>query len=501
MKKYCYFVSNEEVWFNVAEKLFLNKIAKPVLWLGHDSLYKKAKTLFGDDVLLDLTFRHRAHKLNEISYNGEHEDFFSSINYQTAKDRCLKMMDRLDLYSSFGRLDREVHFHYVVIWALKKIFNSKPDILICSEAPHDWPKYIIYEICIFLKIPSYKFVMWTYVPVTSLQNFRTGRFIEKKKNNYGKYENIFFDVFKQFVTDVSQKKNFVEKFLQNNNKKKSLNYKIRKLVLGDITFNQSNSILFIIKDIKHNLFNYLKSEYNPINPFNFGIITRQYIDRKRRRNLKRSISIHEEKIDLNKKFIYFPLHYEPERTTNPDGENFHDQFLALVKLRNLIPKDVNIYVKEHPAQFYNIFWGHRGRSPLFYKLVKNINGLYLVNTKFNISELILKSQFVATITGSVALESAALGKICLTFGSTWYEGCPNVISWKDNLTFEKIINHKIQSKEEILNYFKFKIEKESIINIGNASQRKFHKDIIDDEFIIAQNNSVYNSLENLFKNI
>ena len=67
MKKYCYFVSNEEVWFNVAEKLFLNKIAKPVLWLGHDSLYKKAKTLFGDDVLLDLTFRHRAHKLNEIS--------------------------------------------------------------------------------------------------------------------------------------------------------------------------------------------------------------------------------------------------------------------------------------------------------------------------------------------------------------------------------------------------------------------------------------------------
>ena len=135
------------------------------------------------------------------------------------------------------------------------------------------------------------------------------------------------------------------------------------------------------------------------------------------------------------------------------------------------------------------------------KLVKNLNGLYLVNTKFNISELILKSQFVATITGSVALESAALGKICLTFGSTWYKGCPNVISWNDNLTFEKIINHKIQSKEEILNYFKFKIEKESIINLGNASQRKLNKDIIDDEFIIAQNNSVYDSLENLFKNI
>ena len=69
---------------------------------------------------------------------------------------------------------------------------------------------------------------------------------------------------------------------------------------------------------------------------------------------------------MNCEFVYFALHFEPERTTNPDGGFFHDQFLAIIHLRKILPEDVNIFVKEHPSQFKVIDRGLKGRSPLFY---------------------------------------------------------------------------------------------------------------------------------------
>ena len=51
-------------------------------------------------------------------------------------------------------------------------------------------------------------------------------------------------------------------------------------------------------------------------------------------------------------YVYFPLHYEPERTTNPDGGIFHDQFIALCNLRKLVPENIKILIKEHQSQFF-----------------------------------------------------------------------------------------------------------------------------------------------------
>ena len=70
----------------------------------------------------------------------------------------------------------------------------------------------------------------------------------------------------------------------------------------------------------------------------------------RRKNLNKAARINISKIDLSKKYVYFPLHFEPERTTNPDGKEFQDQFIALTKLRQIIPEDIDIVVKEHPTQ-------------------------------------------------------------------------------------------------------------------------------------------------------
>ena len=106
MKKYIYFVTNQNHWFNVS-KNFMKWVLQNLFCGWEYSMI--AKAIFEDNVVLDLIHRHRNYELVDIEYNGEYEEFFSE-NYLRAKDRCIKMMDRLDLYGTFGRLDRETTF-------------------------------------------------------------------------------------------------------------------------------------------------------------------------------------------------------------------------------------------------------------------------------------------------------------------------------------------------------------------------------------------------------
>ena len=109
-------MTSQPQWLEAAIKLFKNNIAEPVIWLGDDRHYDKAKEIFGENVVQMLQFVHRPYTLKKINYSGENIEFFNSRNYIRAKDNCLKMMDRLDLYGSFNRPDREVYFHNLIIW-------------------------------------------------------------------------------------------------------------------------------------------------------------------------------------------------------------------------------------------------------------------------------------------------------------------------------------------------------------------------------------------------
>ena len=75
MIKYIYFNTNEKHWFNVAYKLYKEKIAEPVLWLGDDVHYKKAYNIFGENVVQSLDMVHRPYEIKDIEYNGENQKF------------------------------------------------------------------------------------------------------------------------------------------------------------------------------------------------------------------------------------------------------------------------------------------------------------------------------------------------------------------------------------------------------------------------------------------
>ena len=58
-------------------------------------------------------------------------------------------MDRLDLYGSFSRQDREVVFNKISLFLLKKLSKEKPDALVMAEIAHSHAKYLVLEISMF----------------------------------------------------------------------------------------------------------------------------------------------------------------------------------------------------------------------------------------------------------------------------------------------------------------------------------------------------------------
>ena len=134
------------------------------------------------------------------------------------------------------------------------------------------------------------------------------------------------------------------------------------------------------------------------------------------KNLKKHCQLESEQLDGHNRYVYFALMHEPERTSNPDAGVFHDQLIAILSLRKILPSDILLVVKEHPTQFYLEERGAKGRSPLFYSALKNIDGVRFLGPFEDSNKLIKNAIFSTSLTGTVALESAIIGKPGLILG-------------------------------------------------------------------------------------
>ena len=133
-----------------------------------------------------------------------------------------------------------------------------------------------------------------------------------------------------------------------------------------------------------------------------------------------------QKVSLDQKYLYFPLHYQPEKTSLPDGDIYVDQWLVINMISCLLPKGWNLYVKEHPAQFWYYRWGCMGRTIDFYKDINKFKNVKMVDCKINPFKLIDNAKAVVTLTGSVGVEAILRGIPALVFGYAWYRNCPGV---------------------------------------------------------------------------
>lgn len=160
--------------------------------------------------------------------------------------------------------------------------------------------------------------------------------------------------------------------------------------------------------LKHHATGRERHDYDYISPINYvkdGI-------RRKLRNLRGVDDLYDEPGE-NDNFTFFPLHYEPEVSLLLYAPFFADQIHLIKQIAMSLPVNHYLYVKEHPTMV-----PYRPRN--YYKAIKKIHNVKLINPNISSFDLIARSKLIMTITSSVGWEATLLKKPVITFGDIFY---------------------------------------------------------------------------------
>lgn len=156
-------------------------------------------------------------------------------------------------------------------------------------------------------------------------------------------------------------------------------------------------------------------------------------------------------------YAVFFMHFQPERTTLPEGYGFAQQLAAIIALDDALPEGTKLYVKEHPTTFtHDCTW--KERLPFWYGLIDKIKKVQLVPIGADPYELMDNSVCVSTIAGTVAGEALIRGRSVVIFGrgsislahTPWLH---KYVAREPLQEFLKTPNAKRPPRFSLLNYF------------------------------------------------
>jgi len=124
--------------------------------------------------------------------------------------------------------------------------------------------------------------------------------------------------------------------------------------------------------------------------------------------------------------VYFPLHVQPEFTTDVRAPFFTNQIALIENISKSMPIGYRLIVKEHP--------GMKGeRNGGYYREIKKLRNVQLLSPSVDSHQVIQQSDVVLTITGSSAWEAILYGKPVIAFGPLCY-GFGDLIYRCNNVT-------------------------------------------------------------------
>lgn len=193
--------------------------------------------------------------------------------------------------------------------------------------------------------------------------------------------------------------------------------------------------------------------------------------------------------DFTKKYVYLPLHYQPEASTCVCAEKYEKQLFYIDSWAKSLPADTVLYVKEHYALI-----GHR--DPNFYTELKKYPNVVLIDPWESSRKLIEKSVAVAALTGTAGLEAMLLRKPVFVCGNAVYETAPGIIKL-DDIFDNYIQNIKTWKKPERSDIVKYLCACIRSYDKGNAYAQNFYE-LIDDN-IDALCESLYRELKRIME--
>jgi hypothetical protein len=207
-------------------------------------------------------------------------------------------------------------------------------------------------------------------------------------------------------------------------------------------------------------------------------IGRSHLRKKKKRELYMEKNF-KNKIEKNEKYVYFPLHVEPEKVLEIGAPLFTDQIFVIRNIAKFLPVDYKLFVKEHPGMKM-LGW----RNIDYYEKIKEIQNVELIHPSISTQEVIEKSSLVVTIRGSSGLEAAFYKKPSISFYEDWgYWLIPSMYILKNLEELPNAIKTCLNKKVELtdLNNFVNFIEKTSFempfVKLKHEIAHKFNYNI------------------------
>ncbi len=410
-----YAVSRLKEWKDVSLKLQNEYSIKPAYWICSKKFKEEIVNTFPNVMYHETADANRGIFLERINQ----KNYLSKkliLEYSDIEREFCTMINRHDLDDSFTYEDRKRLYYLQLNYWINVIEQHNVKILILSETPHSLSHYIIYMLCKRMGITTLM-LSYTTIPGTL-------------------YIKDSFESVPHIPIQSNSKEYLCQLLNQNVDKLSSDDEKPWYMIKQERLFFRTGIIIWIQAIIfalsyllekirlKHrktySKFYKKKGELFECSDYTRGEFAIKRIGlRGRQKKLKkayRSISI---KPDLNRKYIYFPLHFQPERSSCPEGSVYTDQQILIKMIADKLPEGTYLYVKEHPSQ-YMMTRGPLGRRPSFYTDIQKIPKVILVDDFVSSNLLIRNSIAVVTLTGTAGLEALLRGKPALICGYAWY---------------------------------------------------------------------------------
>lgn len=158
-------------------------------------------------------------------------------------------------------------------------------------------------------------------------------------------------------------------------------------------------------------------------------------------------------LTLPDKFVFYPLHFQPEKTTCPLGGNFSNQVIVIRALSASLPSGWKLVIKEHPYQFSLRSLNHLARNADFYKLLASIPNVVFAQMGFEGRYIISQAQAVGVVTGTAGFEALLARKKTIVFSTPWYSDHPSVHKFKNVEALNSFLKDENPENYKIEEYF------------------------------------------------
>lgn len=387
-------------------------------------------------------------------------EVLASLEFRALKEKTIKMMDRHDLTGMFRYPDREALFYSLFFYFWDRMAALKPTLLVSVHSPHLPGPMVLYGVCALQgvktvhvrEVPQAELTYLAtdfkdgFLPTASDQDAKSSR-IKDLVDYVSKFETLDYGAIEpsymkaQRAADAAgplvEARTAVTGFgsyrkLRRGRKMDAPPQSASSYRVTSADFMEDRpKVRFRVEDGQPEIEARLayKLAVRDLQEFEYGQVASP--------------------LNMKRRYVYFPLHYEPEKTSNPDGGDYFNVFEAVAALRAFLPLDVAIFVKEHYTQLSPRMSGFRGRSAYLYRALRNLPRVGFAPLETPTLDLIGNAVFTASQTGTACLEAACMGRKAVLMGDIWFSHCPNVYRFEDLTDYQALMAEPVQDRAAI----------------------------------------------------